>query len=108
MKRKNKRKTNVIEQTKLYVQDINYDKLAESIVYATEKIEEKKNKKKEEENNVQQAEWNRILKQKMYSENEKWLQRKWHKFRNEWMSYKELVLFKEKNTKEAIATFTLI
>ena len=108
MKRKNKRKTNVIEQTKLYVQEVNYDKLAESIVYATEKLEEKKNNKKEEENNVQQAEWNRILKQKMYPENEKWLQRKWHKFRNELMAYKELVLFKEKNTKESIATFALI
>ena len=108
MKRKNRKKTSEIEQTKLYVQEINYDKLAEAVVCATERLEEKKDKKKEEENNLQKAEWDRILKQKMYPENKKWLQRKLHQFRNEFMAYIVLSFFKEKNTRDAIATLTLI
>lgn len=108
MKKKNKRSTSVKEQTNMFIQEINYDKLAESILCATEKLEEKKNKKKEEENNAYQAEWNRILKQKQYSKNEKWLKRQWHQFRNELIAYIELVFFKEKNTKDPIATFALI
>lgn len=107
---KNKKRKNVNrnEETKMFIQEINYDKLAESIVCATEKLEEKKNKKKDEENNAHQEEWNRILKQKEYPENEKWVKRQWHKCRNELMAYIELVLFKEKNAKDPIATFALI
>ena len=107
-KNKKRRNVNSNEETKMFVQQINYDKLAESIVCATEKLEEKKNKKNEEENNADQIEWNRILKQKDYPKNEKWIKRKWHKFRNEFMAYMELVFFKEKNVKDAIATFALI
>lgn len=108
MKRRSKRSARVKEQTNVLVQEINYDKLAKSIVCATEKLEEKKNKKKDEENNTHQAEWNRILKQEEYPENEKWFKRQWHKFRNEFMAYVELVFFKEKNAKDPIATFALI
>lgn len=104
-RRANKKRT---EETKVFVQEINYDKLAESIVCATEKLDIKKIKAKKEENNAQQAEWNRILKQKDYPKNEKWLKKKWHEIINEWMAYKELILFKEKNTKDTIATFALI
>lgn len=39
---KNKKRKNVNrnEETKMFIQEINYDKLAESIVCATEKLEE--------------------------------------------------------------------
>lgn len=108
MKKSSKRSICVKEKMNVLVHEINYDKLAELIVCATEKLEEKKNKKNEEENNAHQIEWNRILKQKIYPKNEKWMKRKLHQFRNELMAYIELVFFKEKNTKDTIATFALI
>ena len=105
---KNKKRKRKIENSQIYVQEIDYDKLAESIVKASERLDEKKKNQQEQEDTLQGRQWKKILNQKDYPPNENWLKRRLHKFRNEIMLYKELMFFKEKNTKEAITTFALI
>ena len=61
--------------------------------------------KREQEN---QKEWNQILGQKEYPENENWFWKNVHKKRNDIVALYKLLFFKQKDVRDPRATFVLI
>lgn len=82
--------------------------ISRAIVKAYFEIE---NKKKENEQNIsekEQNEWRYFLRQKDYSDNEKWFIKRWHHFRNDFVGMWRLLFINPKEVKDMRATYELM
>ena len=79
-KRTNNKKRNTSEST---IKTFDEKTLAYEIIKAHEEYENHKMIEKEKEDKKRQDEWLKILNQKEYPSNEKWIWQKCHKFRND-------------------------
>lgn len=102
---KNKNKPNQQQYLKT---DIDYDKLAEAIVKAHKKIKAQEEKEAEDKRNTERQEWLKIIGCRDYPDNEKWLRRKWHEFKNNCAVLKTLFTFKKKDAKTPRLSFELM
>lgn len=82
--------------------------MTDAIVKAYQIIEEQKVEKEIELEKNEKQEWQEIMGQKKYPENEKWYLKRFHIMRNNWMSIWNLLFFKSKNARDLRATFSLI
>ena len=82
--------------------------LAHEIIKAHEEYKHNKMIEKEKEDKKFQDEWLKILNQKEYPPNEKWIWRKCHKFRNDFFLLKNLLFIKAKDVRDMRATFGLM
>ena len=82
--------------------------IAREIVKAHEEYEHHKIIEKEREDKKRQDEWLKILNQKEYLSNEKWIWRKCHQIRNDYFLFKNLLFIKAKDVKDMRATFGLM
>ncbi len=110
MSRRNKGNNNKQKTTTKEVARENIDEkvLAREIIKAHGEYECCKSIKKEEEDKKRQEEWFRILNQKEYPPNEKWILRKYHKFRNDFFFWINLLFINAKNVRDTRATFGLM
>ena len=82
--------------------------MADAIVRAYQIIENDKAEKAIELEEAEKKEWQEIMGQKEYPENEKWYLKRFHIARNNFMSIWNLLFFKSKNVRDLRATFSLI
>lgn len=82
--------------------------MIDAIISAHHIIEEKKQEKETELEKIAKQEWQEIMGQKEYPENEKWYLKGIHALRNEWVGIGRLFFFKSKNAKDLRATFALM
>ena len=82
--------------------------LAHEIIKAHEEYEHNKMIEKEKEDKKRKDEWLKILNQKEYPSNEKWIWRKCHKLRNDFFLLKNLLFIKAKDVRDMRATFGLM
>lgn len=90
------------------VNEIEESTLTQAIVKAYQIIEENK---KEEENrlaNRAKKEWQKVIGQKEYPENEKWYLKKVHEIRNNWNAMWSLFFFKSENVRDIRTTLGLM
>lgn len=104
-KRTNNNKQNTSTST---IKTIDEKTLAHEIIKAHEEYEHYKLIEKEKEDKKRQEEWLKILNQKEYPLNEKWIWRKCHKFRNDFFLLKNLLFIKAKDVRDMRATFGLM
>lgn len=102
---KNKNKSNQQQYLKT---DIDYDKLAEAIVIAHQKIKAKEEKEAEDKRNTERKEWLEAIGCKPFSENEKWIKRQLYSLRNVGATIISLFTFKRKNAKNPRLSFELM
>lgn len=103
-KQNNQQKQKEITQ----VNEIEESALTQAIVRAYQIIE--KNKKEEEARLANQAkkEWQRVIGQKEYPDNEKWFWKKIHAIRNNWNAMWSLFFFKSENVRDIRTTLGLM
>lgn len=102
---KNKQKTtSAASATKIIDEKV----LAHEIIKAHEEYERCKITEKEKEDKKRQEEWLKILNQKEYPSNEKWILNRYHKFRNDFCLLKKILFIKEKDVRDMRATFGLM
>lgn len=103
-KQNNQKKQKEITQ----VNEIEESALTQAIVRAYQIIE--KNKKEEEARLANQAkkEWQRVIGQKEYPDNEKWFWKKIHTIRNNWNAMWSLFFFKSENVRDIRTTLGLM
>ena len=105
---KKKRTNNKQNSSSTTMKNFDEKVLAREIIQAYEEFEQKKKfeiEKREQEN---QKEWNQILGQKEYPENENWFWKNVHKKRNDIVALYKLLFFKQKDVRDPRATFVLI
>lgn len=94
--------------TQVNVNEIEENTLTQAIVKAYQIIEENK---KEEENrlaNKAKKEWQKVIGQKEYPQNEKWYLKKVHEIRNNWNAMWSLFFFKSENVRDIRTTLGLM
>lgn len=103
-KQNNQQKQKEITQ----VNELEESALTQAIVRAYQIIE--KNKKEEEARLANQAkkEWQRVIGQKEYPDNEKWFWKKIHAIRNNWNAMWSLFFFKSENVRDIRTTLGLM
>lgn len=104
-KQQSKQNNNYIENINV---DIDYDKLAETIVKAHKEIKETEEKEIEQQVTDDRKEWLRIIGYVEYPENEKWILKKWHSAKNDWATFKSIITFKANDAKTPRLSFELI
>lgn len=104
-KRTNNNKQNTSSST---IETFDEKTLAHEIIKAHEEYEHHKMIVKEREDKKRQDEWLKILNQKEYPSNEKWIWRKCHKIRNDFFLLKNLLFIKAKDVRDMRATFGLM
>lgn len=82
--------------------------LACEIIRAYEEMERKKKLQEEKLEQENQKEWNMILGQKEYSENENWFWKNVHRKRNDIVGLYKVLFFKRKDIRDPRATFVLM
>lgn len=104
-KQNNKKQKNAVDSNQI----ITEQKITvETIVKAYQIIEKQKAAKEIECEKNEKREWQEIMGQKEYLENEKWYLKRLHIARNNWMAIWNLLFFKSKNARDLRATFSLI
>lgn len=104
-KKNNKKQKNAVDANQIITeQKITVD----AIVKAYQIIEKQKVEKEIELEKNEKREWQEIMGQKEYPENEKWYLKRLHIARNNWMAIWNLLFFKSKNARDLRATFSLI
>ncbi len=78
------------------------------LIKAHEEYERCRITEKEKEDKKRQEEWLRLLNQKEYPSNEKWILCKCHKFRNDFFLLKNILFIKAKDVRDMRATFGLM
>ena len=104
-KRTNNKKQNTSAST---IKTFDEKTLAHEIIKAHEAYEHYKMIEKEKEDKKHQDEWLKILNQKEYPSNKKWILRKCHKFRNDFFLLKNILFIKAKDVRDMRATFGLM
>ncbi|MBQ8605001.1 MAG: hypothetical protein IJ410_09205 [Oscillospiraceae bacterium] len=82
--------------------------LSKAIVKAYFEIEDKKKENEQKLTEKEQKEWLSFLGQEDYPADEKWLLKKWHRYRNDFVGIWRLLFIKAKDVKDMRATFGLI
>ena len=110
MKNKKQKKNSEKQQNPVNSNQIIIDSkiMADAIVKAYQIIEKEKVEKAIELEKNEKKEWQEIMGQKEYPENEKWYLKRFHIARNNFMSIWNLLFFKSKNVRDLRATFSLI
>ena len=108
MSKKKTTKNNKQNTPSTLVKNIDEKVLAREIIKAHEEYELYRNAEKEKEERKRQEEWIKILNQKEYPLNDKWLLQKYHKFRNDFFLFKNLLFIKAKDVRDIRATFGLM
>ena len=110
MSKRNKGNNNKQKTTSTATATKNIDEkvFACEIIKAYEEYERGKIIEKEREDKKRQEEWLRILNQKQYPLNEKGILRKYHKVRNDFFLFKNLLFIKAKDVRDMRATFGLM
>lgn len=98
-------KENLINSNQIIIEQ---KSMTDAIVRAHEIIEEKKMEKKIEIEKIEKQEWQQIMGQKEYPQNEKWYLKGIHDLRNEWVGIGKLFFFDAKNARDLRATFALM
>lgn len=88
--------------------EIDYDKLAEAILNAHDKIKEKERKKQDEEAKKQQTEWHRKIGYIEYPKDEKWTKRYIHNIRNFFVLLWTTLTFKSEYADKPRVSFELM
>ena len=104
-KQNNKKKHNSVNSNQTIIDS---KIMADAIVEAYQIIEKDKGEKATELEKNERKEWQEIMGQKEYPENEKWYLKRFHIARNNFMSIWNLLFFKSKNARNLRATFSLI
>lgn len=104
-KQNNKKKQNPDNSNQIIIDD---QMMTDAIVRAYQIIENQKLEKKIELEKKERGEWQEIMGQKEYPENEKWYLQRLHIARNNFMSIWNLLFFKSKNARDLRATYSLI
>ena len=105
---KKKRTNNKQNTSSNTLKNIDEKVLAREIIKAHEEYEHYRQTEKEKEEKKRQEEWLKILNQKEYPSNEKWILRKCHKLRNDFFLLKNLLFIKAKDVRDMRATFGLM
>ena len=105
---KKKRTNNKQNSSSTTMKNIDEKVLAREIIQAYEEFEQKKKFEVEKRERENQKEWNQILGQKEYPENENWFWKNVHKKRNDIVALYKLLFFKPKDVRDPRATFVLI
>ena len=87
---------------------INQKAIIDAIVSAHRIIEEQKLQREVESEKIAKQEWQEIMGQKEYPENEKWLWKHIHVLRNDCVAMWKLFSFNAKNARDLRATFALM
>ena len=104
-KQKNKKDQNSVNSNQIIIDD---QTMTDAIVKAYQIIEKQKVETEIELEKKEKREWQEIMGQKEYPENEKWYLKRFHIARNNFMSIWNLLFFKSKNVRDLRATFSLI
>lgn len=104
-KQKNKKDQNSVNSNQIIIDD---QTMTDAIVKAYQIIEKQKVETEIELEKKEKREWQEIMGQKEYPENEKWYLKRFHIARNNFMSIWNLLFFKSKNARDLRATFSLI
>lgn len=104
-KQNNKKKQNSVNSNQIIIDS---KIMADAIVEAYQIIEKQKVETEIELEKKEKREWQEIMGQKEYPENEKWYLKRFHIARNNFMSIWNLLFFKSKNVRDLRATFSLI
>lgn len=103
---KNKQEQKVVPKSVEKV--IDEKNLTQAIVKAYQVIEEQKKKEEAELIIKAKKEWQEIIGQKEYPENEKWYLKKIHALRNDFYALWNFLFFKSKNVKDLRMTISLM
>lgn len=104
-KQKNKKDQNSVNSNQIIIDD---QTMTDAIIKAYQIIEKQKVETERELEKKEKREWQEIMGQKEYPENEKWYLKRLHIARNNFMSIWNLLFFKSKNARDLRATFSLI
>lgn len=104
-KQKNKKDQNSVNSNQIIIDD---QTMTDAIVKAYQIIEKQKVETEIELEKKEKREWQEIMGQKEYPENEKWYLKRFHIARNNFMSIWKSLFFKSKNARDLRATFSLI
>ena len=88
--------------------DIDYERLADAIVKAHERIAKTEAKERESQEKAEHDEWFNIIGYVEYPENEHLLLKIWHSVKNDVAIFKSVITFKEKDAKKPRLSFELI
>lgn len=88
--------------------DIDYERLADAIVKAHDRIAKTETKEKESQEKAEHDEWFNIIGYVEYPENENLLLRIWHSVKNDVAIFKSVITFKAKDAKKPRLSFELI
>lgn len=80
--------------------DIDYERLADAIVKAHERIAKTEAKERESQEKAEHDEWFNIIGYVEYPENEHLLLKIWHSVKNDVAIFKSVITFKEKDAKK--------
>lgn len=105
---KKKRTNNKQNSSSTTMKNIDEKVFAREIIQAYEEFEQKKKFEVEKRERENQKEWNQILGQKEYPENENWFWKNVHKKRNDIVALYKLLFFKQKDVRDPRATFVLM
>ena len=103
--RNNKKQQDLVNSSQII---IDQKIMTDAIVKAYQIIEKQKVEKEIELEKKEKQEWQEIMGQKGYPEDEKWYLKRLHIARNNCMSIWNLLFFKSKNVRDLRATFSLI
>lgn len=104
-KQNNKKQKNAVDSNQIITEQ---KIIVEAIVKAYQIIEKQKVEREIELEKNEKREWQEIMGQKEYQENEEWYLKRLHIARNNWMAIWNLLFFKSKNARDLRATFSLI
>lgn len=88
--------------------DIDYDKLAEAIVKAHQKVQDIEEKCAERKDKEERKEWQKTIGYIEYPETEKGFLKKWHSMRNDWAVFCSAMTFKAEYAKKPRVAFELM
>lgn len=98
-----KKRKNVPQQV-----SIDYDRLAETIVKAHERIKEREQTEQLKEQELQKEDWHKKIKYKEYDETKNIFIRGWHEVRNGFTTFASIIAFKRKYAESDNVTFGLM
>lgn len=88
--------------------DIDYDKLAEAIVKAHQKIKDTEEKEAQRKEKKEREDWLNIIGCKEIKDDWTWRKKKWQSFKNDCATFKTIITFKAKDAKTPRLSFELI